>query len=105
MYEAIIRKELCKRDEPSVELEESAEVIKVKPKVELAKVSELVAKETFEEPSETLSERFAPEIKSVSLHIKLPKGKFSDFYRGVLSILEDNFVETEVFIKIKAKKR
>ncbi|RUM33032.1 MAG: hypothetical protein DSY33_05705, partial [Archaeoglobus sp.] len=45
-----------------------------------------------------------PFYKGVTLSIKLPKGKFYEFYRGVLSLLEDSFDETEVEIKIKARK-
>ena len=45
-----------------------------------------------------------PSTRGVTLSIKLPKGKFYEFYRGVLSLLEDSFDETEVEIKIEAKK-
>ncbi|MCX8152229.1 MAG: hypothetical protein N3D19_04225, partial [Archaeoglobaceae archaeon] len=45
-----------------------------------------------------------PAYENVVLHVKLPKGKFSDFYRGVLGFLEDHFEETEVEIRIVAKK-
>lgn len=55
------------------------------------------------EPQERLSVAL-PSYKGITLSVKLPKGKFSEFYRGVLSLLEDSFDETEVEIKITAKK-
>ncbi len=44
-----------------------------------------------------------PFITSVSLSLRIPRGRFSDFYRGVLGVLEDSFEETEVVISLKAK--
>jgi phospholipase C len=45
-----------------------------------------------------------PTLTSITLNVRIPKGKFSDFYRGVLSVLEDSFEDTEVYVKIEAKK-
>ncbi len=95
-YEAIVRKELCERLED----------------VEKGHVGDVITIEGEGATDTTLgdSSQVAPAIvtqpsyKRVTLSIKLPKGKFYEFYRGVLSLLEDSFDETEIEIKIKARK-
>lgn len=91
-YEAIIRKELCETKE-----KEEIKVVKTE-KVSTAE-AEKSSKGVHVEPLPVF-----PVYKGLSITVKLPKGKFSDFYRGVLSFLEEQFEETEVEIKINAKK-
>lgn len=94
-YEAIIRKEIC---EKPVEIEE-------------VKVTEVVSEK---QPSTTTqvkstisikskSEQAIPKIRSVSLTVRIPKGKFSDFYKGVILPIEKQFDDDEIKIEIHAK--
>lgn len=98
-YEVIVRKELCEK-------------IGDAEKGPVENVITVEGRETADRTDSALgnSGRVAvvtvtqPSYKGVTLSIKLPKGKFYEFYRGVLSLLEDSFDETEVEIKIKARK-
>ncbi len=97
-YEAIVRKELCERREEVGRGPVGDTVVdKGESDTRLGKAGVSVghgAQKTVTQPS----------YKGVTLSIKLPKGKFYEFYRGVLSLLEDSFDETEVEIKIEARK-
>jgi len=95
-YEVIVRKELCERRE-EVEKEAVRDVITVEGKG----TADTTALGDSGQVAVTVTQ---PSYKGVTLSIKLPKGKFYEFYRGVLSLLEDSFDETEVEIKIEAKK-
>lgn len=93
-YESIIRKELCDKDE--VEETETVTGDKSKPTV----VGTTPQPQPAPKPE---SHSILPAYKGLTLSVKLPKGKFSEFYRGVLSTIEDSFENTEVEITIKAK--
>ncbi len=100
-YEAIIRKEICEKEEETEEADTSlVEEGMIKTKTPDTTTT---ATTITPEPQERLSVAL-PSYKGITLSVKLPKGKFSEFYRGVLSLLEDSFDETEVEIKITAKK-
>lgn len=94
-YEAIVRKELCERIEEGREESTGYEVDEGG-----------AAQDTTEPPDERARKEpvTQPSYKGVTLNIKLPKGKFYEFYKGVLSLLENSFDETDVEIKIEAKK-
>jgi predicted AAA+ superfamily ATPase len=97
-YEAIIRKELCEKG--NVVEEEVIDVItKPKPAIVVEDQAQAGVKEKVKEETKAV-----PEVKGVVLEVKIPRGKFSDFYRGVLSVLEDNFDDVEVTIKIETKR-
>lgn len=96
-YEAIVRKELCGKEEMVEEEDERKDIGET-----TDKLSEDTGTETTVIPPKP--PRPIPAYKSVDLSVKLPRGKFYEFYRGVLSLLEDSFDETEVEIKISAKK-
>lgn len=99
-YEAIIRKELCMEEE---ETEEADTSLVVEGMIKTETPATTTTATITPEPQERLSVAL-PSYKGITLSVKLPKGKFSEFYRGVLSLLEDSFDETEVEIKITAKK-
>lgn len=94
-YEAIIRKELCEK----VVEEEVTDVI-TKPAKVVEELAQIEVKEKVKEKKKVVT---VPEVKGIVLEVKIPRGKFSDFYRGVLSILEDDFNNVEITIKINAK--
>ncbi|RLI80545.1 AAA family ATPase [Archaeoglobales archaeon] len=98
-FEAIIRKELCEK-EKVIEEEVTDVVTKPKPTKVVEEQVQVEVKEKVEEEAKVVT---VPEIKHVILEVKIPGGKFSDFYRGVLSVLEDNFDDVEVTIRIDAK--
>ena len=100
-YEAIVRKELCEKEEPEVEV-----VTYTTAKREKEEPEELRKELIIKEPKAVFQPELpkVPEYKAVTLNVKVPKGKFSDFYKGVLLLLENNFEDTNVYIKIEAKK-
>jgi len=99
-YEAIIRKEICEKEEETEEVDTSLVVEGI---IKTETPDTTTTATTTSEPQEQLTVTL-PSYKGITLSVKLPKGKFSEFYRGVLSLLEDSFDETEVEIKITAKK-
>ncbi len=94
-YEAIIRKELCEK----VVEEEVTDVI-TKPAKVVEELAQIEVKEKVKEETKVVT---VPEVKGIVLEVKILRDKFSDFYRGVLSVLEDNFNNVEITIKINAK--
>lgn len=86
--EIIVKKELCKEEEAPP-----------------SKVTTITPKPTPVTPTPPPipkpPEKFYSEVH---LSFRVPKGKFSDVYRGVIQPLERGFEETEIKIEIKAKK-
>jgi len=98
-YEAIIRKELCMKREYEPEAEA--------PKGRAAEAAESyvsIPAAPLEKPPAAVPEFQEPLISGIDLEIRLPKGKFSEFYRYVLKQIERSFMECEVVIRIKAGK-
>jgi hypothetical protein len=102
-YEVIVRGELCEKEEPEVEVHVDTTVIEERKAEKGIEVGEVTTGPVKTE-IKTHPEITAPEYKAVTLNVKVPKGKFSDFYKGVLLLLENNFEDTNVYIKIEAKK-
>lgn len=96
-HEAIVRREFCEE----IEEEEKGFTIDVTAD-KGDETADMVGVELDDITKPVTSTQ--PSYKGVTLSIKLPKGKFYDFYKGVLSLLEDSFDETEIKIKIKARK-
>ncbi len=102
-YEIILRKELCERkEETKVEAKGADVTITAEP-------TTTIIHEHVPEQAETPSSKITPPIqeptlKSIMLKVKIPKGKFSDFYRGVIMALERSFEKTDITIVIEANK-
>ncbi|HEC56833.1 MAG TPA: ATP-binding protein [Candidatus Syntrophoarchaeum butanivorans] len=88
-YEAIVRKELCEKPpEP--------------PEVPPAGAGD-ESKGVITPPPPT-SPTPQPRYCKVALSVRIPKGKFSEFYQGVIRTLENSFEETDIKIEIVAGK-
>lgn len=96
-YEVIVKKEICKEDLESVSATDT--VIEE----DLTAITEINDTKSGEKRVQETSIITIPSYKGVTLRIKLPKGKFYEFYKGVLSLLEESFDETEVEIRLVAK--
>jgi len=101
-YEAIIRKEICEKEEEEADTGIETEIEPVTGKdTDAITPPPIQSGETKEKKQEIVVQ---PVYTKVALSLKLPKGKFYEFYRGVLSLLEESFDETDVEIRISAKK-
>jgi len=100
-YEVIVRREFCERRDET-ERGYSGHVVPDEDKGSTIETTKRPSGDKTRYP--TPITMVQPSYKSVTLNVKLPKGKFYEFYKGVLSLLEDSFDETEVEIKIVAKK-
>ncbi len=97
-YEAIIRKELCIKEEEGKD--EAGTSLGGDRTTDTEPVGTTPHPPIEPEPPKVAQ----PSYKGITLSVKLPKGKFYEFYRGVLSLLEDSFDETDIEIKITARK-
>lgn len=97
-YEAIIRKELCIKEEEGKE--EAGTSLGGDRTTDTEPIGTTPPSLIEPEPPKVAQ----PSYKGITLSVKLPKGKFYEFYRGVLSLLEDSFDETDIEIKITARK-
>jgi hypothetical protein len=99
-YEVIIRKEICekpKAEEGRVEEElEGYEEVEEEEK----ETGILVEDEDKEKPKPPV---VIPKFKKVKLSVEVPRGKFSEFYTGVILPIEKSFGEAEIKIEIEAK--
>lgn len=101
-YEAIIKKELCEREE--YEIKEAEAMGKVRggvPEVYVTPTSKAAPTEDATHVSPIFQESV---INSIILEVKVPKGKFSEFYRYVLKLIENSFAKNDVIIRIEAEK-
>ncbi len=109
-YEVIIKKELCEKEEPQVEEEKTSAEEEQKPltdtkitRIEDKKEETIqdIKEDKIKKPQE-ISEYVEPTINELTLEVKIPRGKLSEFYRYVMRNLENAFDDIEVIIKIKA---
>ncbi|NOZ64532.1 MAG: ATP-binding protein [Caldiserica bacterium] len=100
-YEAIIKKELCEKREYEFKETEAME-----------RVFHESTPEVYDTPTSKISAEGAVQvspafqesvINSIILEVKLPKGKFSEFYKYVLKSIENSFEKSDVIIKIAAR--
>lgn len=99
-YESIIKKELCDRGKyQTIEAESLEKIRNGTAETYATAISKTVAREHVTQVSSQESE-----INDIILEVKVPKGKFSEFYKYVLKQIENSFMENDVIIKIHAKK-
>jgi len=113
-YEVIIKKELCEEKESQVEEKKTSEeeqklitrtnkkITKIEDKVE-EKSHDYITENEIKKPQKTVHDYVEPTITELTLEVKIPRGKFSEFYRGVIRNLENAFEDIEITIKIKTK--
>lgn len=102
-YEVIISKEICEKFKKAQE-EEPVETSVEGYKSESKKPVSTTRPPSTTTPSiEDKDKGVAPKFKEVKLNVRVPKGKFSEFYKGVILPLENSFGETEIKLEIKAK--
>lgn len=90
-YEAIIKKEICEKPEVGKEIvEDVKEEYKQKKAVSVK-----------DEKDKSIA--IIPTFKGIKLSVKIPKGKFSEFYNGVILPLEKYFGEADIKVEIQAK--
>ena len=99
-YESIIKKELCDRGKyQTIEAKSLEKIRDGTAEAYATAISKTVAREHVTQVSSQESE-----INDIILEVKVPKGKFSEFYKYVLKQIENSFMENDVIIKIHAKK-
>ncbi len=101
-YEAIIKKELCEKGEYEIEKTEAKGKVRGGvPEVYVTPTSKSTATEDVTQVPSVFQESV---INNIILEVKVPKGKFSEFYKYVLKSIENSFVKSDVIIRIEAEK-
>lgn len=105
-YEIIIKKELCEKKEsqdktPKEEKLETTDIKIIETKTE-EKKEEIKQKIEDNKKTQEIPNYIEPTINELTLEVKIPRGKLSDFYRYIMRTLENTFENIEIIIEIKA---
>ena len=100
-YEAIIKKELCEKEE--YEFKEAEAMRRVGEEATEVYITSTSEDAKTESSTQVLPISQESVLSGITLEVRVPKGKFSDFYRGVLRTIESSFEKSDVIIKVKAE--